>query len=440
MPPSVETPTLEAAPEPIAPALDSALPESVRAVVPKQDYAATVDQFFKEPAKAPAPPPAAPKAEAPKPPAEPAVKPKTQSVADKLAERAAAPKVKAEDPPAAPKAEAPKADAPPPEKSPEDEVEIDARAANSTKESFLKLKTITKGVRDQLIAKDREAHDLREKLAAAAIAPTTQQLAELERLKAEHKALSDRMLVIDTENHPAFKQQYVEPRNQAIAAAKELLEANEIKDADLAKLINLPRGELGRAVGELTKNLPDLDRAEVAQNVLQAWKLNEAGRAALKSASSTYQGIRQKTEAEQHQLFASRWTTTAGAGPVKLEIAADATPEQRAEFEAFNTDVEAIRTRAEQIALAPLSEEQVADHAIKSSAYDFHLKHVQPQLLKAITERNETIAELTRQLENYRSRNPNRDIAPTPAGSAEPAKGAGAGSIEELANSMYPGR
>ena len=453
MPASVETPT-EAAPETALPsAIESVLPESVRSAVQPPDIGSVVDQFFKEPAAAPKPAAPAPKpaeSVAPKP-TEPAVKPKTETVAERLAARAAKPKVPAEN--ADPKKEEAKpGDAPKPEgtdpakepeapKNPEDEINLDPKAHPATAENFKKLRTITKGVRDQLITKDREVQELKSKLQAASVAPTTAQLQELEKLRAEHKALSDRLLVLDTQNHPKFQEQFVLPKQAALAATKELLEASGVKDADLAKLIDLPRGELGKAVAQLTKDLPDLDRSEVASNILQAWQLNEAGRAALKQANQTHSSIRQRTEIEQKQLFESRWgETVKDAAPVKLEIPADAAPEVRAEYEAFNADVEAIRTRAEQIALTPLTEEQVADHAIKSSAYDFHLKHVQPQLLKAIEARNETIARLTSELEKYRSRNPNRDIRPTPtdAGNATPAKTAN--SIEELADSMYPNR
>lgn len=420
MPPELATP--EAPPESAIPANLDVLPESVRAAAPKQNLEAEVDKFFTKPSApaAPKPPAAQPAAQ---PPAEPGVKPKTETLADKLAARAAKPKVPAEGakpdakPSEAPAPEGQKSAAQEAKKNPEDELDLDTKASTAARENFAKLRSITKGVRDQLINRDRELTELRTKLEAASKAPTSEQLARLESLEKEHKALSDRLLLIDTQNHPQFKAQYVAPREAALATAKELLEANGVQGADLNKLLAMPRGDLGKAVSEIVKTLPDLDRSEVSQAVLQAWKLNQAGDAALKNASQTYQGIRQHTVEQQKQLFNSQFERlTAGHQVAKLEIPADASAEVRAEYEAFNKDAESIRTHAEQIALEPTTEDRIVEHAMKVAAYDFHLKHVQPKLLAAINDRNEVIARLTSELEGFRARNPNRQIAPIPGG------------------------
>lgn len=435
--PPIETPDAPPA-EAAEPINTDVLPESVRAAAPKQNLEAEVDKFFQKTA-ATTPPPAKPAA-----PKEPGVKPPTETVADKLAARAAKPKVPAENQEpkpseAAAKPEAKPTETPAPEakKNPEDELELDQKASTAARENFSKLRNITKGVRDQLISRDRELTDLKAKLEAASKAPTSEQLKKLEQLEKEHKALSDRLLLIDTQNHPQFKAQYIAPRDAALTSAKELLEANGVANADLNKLLALPRGELGKAVGELVKSLPDLDRSDVSQAVLNAWKLNQAGQDALRNAGDTYQGIRQKTVEQQKQMFNSQFDAiTKGHQVAKLEIPVDASAEVRAEYEAFNADADALRANAEKIALEPTTEESIVERSMKVAAYDFHLKHVQPKLLSAINERNEVIARLTRELDGYRARNPNRQIAPIPGGSHE-AAAPQADSIEAVADRIF---
>lgn len=439
MPPVEDPPVAPVAPSPDA---SSVLPASIAKVVKPADFGAIADQFGAPDSSRPvAPkPPVAPKAE-PKVELEAPVAPK--GIADRLAAKQAAPKVPAENQPPkteviAPKVEPKAGDQPPPAaKNPEDDLELSEKSSEVARENFKKLKGITKGVRDQLITKDREVTELRAKLETAAKAPAAVDTEKLTRLEAEHKALSDRLLLIDTQNHPTFQQQFVAPKNAALAAAKELIPAE--KNVDLAKLLALPRTELGRAVAEITKDLPDLDRADVSQSILKAWTMEQQGNEALKNASTTYQHIRQKTEAEQRQVFEQAWVKVAPAEQIAtLEIPADATPEERQSIETYNQESQGLRTRAEQIALGKIGEGDVASHAIKAASYDFHVKHVLPRIGREYGQLQLENQRLQKELDGYKSRNPNRDLAPLPGTREVPApKG---DSIESVANAMFPSR
>lgn len=418
MPPTEEPPveTLE----PAAPSVN-ALPESVAAVVKKADFESIADQFHPKET-----PPIEKKDETIVP--ETVVEKKPVTLAEKIAARAAKPKVKAEGETIVPPKEEPAV-------NPEDKLELDAKSSTVARENFKVLKGITKGVRDQLITKDREVSDLRTKLEAATKAPTTVDAAKLTRLEAEHKALSDRLLLIDTQNHPTYQAQFVAPKNQALQAAKELLPAE--KAGDLNKLMSLPRSELGKAVSELTKDLPDIDRADASQSILAAWKLEQAGSEALKNAGATYQNIRQKTETEQKQIFGQRWQSVAQEERIELlEVPADADAETRTDIEAYNADAAAVQTRAEQIALGKVGETDVADFAIKASAYDFHVKRVLPRIGREIGQMQVVINRLTKELEGYRSRNPRRDITHIPGVDNRPPP-AKVDSIEAAADAHF---
>src|SRR4029077_18319455 len=103
---------------------------------------------------------------------------------------------------------------------------------------------------------------------------------EIEGLKAREKAASDRLLVMDLENHPNFKAQYIEPKNAEVARANELLAAHGVK-GDITTLLSKPRSELGKAVAEMVKDLPDFDRVEVAESVRKAYGLEQQSKLAL---------------------------------------------------------------------------------------------------------------------------------------------------------------
>lgn len=409
----------------VEPVVANPLPDSVAGALPKvaNDYG--VDAFFKDD-KSPAPVVAEKPAVVSTDDAPPA--PKTSLSAQLAAKNK--PKVEA------PKAEAPKVEAviPPVVENPEDKLELDAKASTATREHFKTLKTVTKDLRGSIAAKEAEVAELRAKLEAAAKAPSAAEAAELAKLREESKALSDRLLLIDTQNHPKFKAQFVEPKNAALASAKELLGE---KGNDIGKLLNLPRAELGKAVQELTKDMPDMDRLDVAAHVKRAWELEQAGKDALGKAGDTYSAIRSKTVEEQKQLFGSRFDKIApvlSEHLVKLEIPANATPQQRQEIEAFNAAASNIRASAEKVALGAVDDDAIVSHAAKSAAYDFHIGHVMPRLSQEISEMQEVIAGLTKELSMYRGKNPNRGISASLADSAPSGKPQ---TIEELADAHF---
>lgn len=421
------------------PADISAIPESANVQPAEKDYG--VDKFFPSDDAQPAPQPAPTKKadaissdDAPPPKKDAAPAPKPQTLAEKLAAKAKPAEKPAETPD--PKAEKPAETAP--TTFEEDQLDLDKKASVPARENFAKLKGITKTIRGQLVAKDREVAELRSKLEAGSKAPTAEQSAELERLRSEHKALNDRLLVIDTQNHPSFQAQYVAPKTAALTAAKELLG----KDVDLAAMLTLPRSEFGKKVSELAKDLPAFDQTDFAQHMRNALQLEQGGRQALAKASETAQAIAAKNGAAQKQVFQQRWDAMrgpVGEHIVKLEVAPDAPADVRSSIEAYNQAVEQLSVNAEKVATAPMDEASIADHSIKAAAYDFHIGHVMPRLSQEIGQMQDTIRQLSKELEGYRSRNPKKDIGPSTGKSGADKVDPASMTIEQLADLHYNG-
>ncbi len=258
-------PAAAGAPAPVVPTkTDDRLPEGTKVVNTMQ---ADIDKFFDEPTPSPAA--ALPAVVPVAAPAAPAV----GSVAARLAAKA---KPASAIPPVPAPAGAPAAD------DPVATIEAEMRAHNRNwkpAEGWEKLKTTLRTESERRTALERELSETKTKIAATPIV-AGMTADEIEQLKSREKSASDRLMVMDLENHPSFKAQFVEPKNLAIASAQELLAANGVK-VDVHTLLMKPRAELGKAVVEAIKDLPEFDRVEVAEHIRKAYAIDQAAKGAL---------------------------------------------------------------------------------------------------------------------------------------------------------------
>jgi hypothetical protein len=401
------------------PSHKSVLPEGL-----KVDHGHSADEFFARhqeanglsapapvaPAAAAAPvapvvPPVAAATVAP----EPSSVPVKGSMMDKLAAKAK---------PAAPAVPAPVVPAAPSAANPEDQISLDPKYSPAAHASFAQIKGIAAGLRDQLNAARETERQLKAQLDAAKSATPVPDVAEIEKLRAENKAFSDRLMLVDLREHPKFQSEFVAPQQQALQTAKELLVANGKSD-DISRLVDLPRGELGKTLSEITKDLPDLDRRDVTDSVYKAWTIAQQASSALSKSRETYGALRNQTDATQKQAFERTWERSAGHVAehiVELEVPDDATPEVRASIEADNAAFKGLRTVAEQRAFGPATSEVVAENAIKSAAYDLHIQRVMPRIIKEYDSLLTLNRQLAGELQAIRDRNPNRQIAGVAAG------------------------
>lgn len=250
------------------------------------------------------------------------------------------------------------------------------------------------------IATKRET-ELREKLNAA---PESEDMA---RIRSEHEAMSKRLMVLDLQSHPKFSQEFIQPRDSALAAAAELLPG-----ANVAALLNLPRAEFGKAVSEAASKLSAFDQTDFASHMRTAYQLKQRGEQAMGKASEINQALRQQTVNGHKQAFDGTFAKTIGSmvGVKELTVPADATPEQRAEADAFNAGFRNIRSAAEQIALGTSDPEGIARASIKAATYEWQVKSVLPLMAKTIKQKEARVAELEGQIAAIKSRNPNSQM------------------------------
>lgn len=397
---------------PTPPASDSKLPESANikpAAVVAAEMRADIDRYFDGQDGAPAVvTPKLPPGEA-IPAALPEVKigakPEPPPVGSLAAKLAAAKKPAPVD--------APKADVPLPVEDPIAKAEAEFKAHNPKWKPADGWNTVKSALQAQ---KERTAQlekDL-EAAKARASAPVLAGLSvgEIEQLKQREKEASDRLMLVDLENHPAFRAQYVEPKQSEIARANELLSAHGIK-TDVASLLQKPRSELGKAVSELVKDLPDFDRVEVADAVRKAHQLDQGAKQALGNSKELQKGLQAQTVQRQREAFARRWAPVSaalGEHIIELEIPAEATPAERASIEDYNNSLKSLRTKAEEIAFSPLGDEAIAEAAMKAAAYDFHIGKAMPRILSEYEIVVNMNRQLVEELRAIKGRNPNHAI------------------------------
>lgn len=259
---------------------------------------------------------------------------------------------------------------------PEDKISLGEKAAPETKKHFETMKGLTKQLRSDLAAKEVRIKELESAGSNAALP------ADYEKLKAEHKAFSDRIAVLDLRSHPDFARQFTEPKAKIVGALNTVLSDNQVEGSDLTALLGRPRAEFMKSASEIAEKLPDYERFEFLAGARQLYQLSQAEQQALGQSAELAKGLQAKTLEAQRAAFGKTWQKLGGMGEVlvKLEADADATPEQKTAVDAYNKALDAVRTNAEALAFSPGNEEVAAQTAVKAATFDFFVNHAIPRM------------------------------------------------------------
>lgn len=304
---------------------------------------------------------------------------------------------------------------PAPDADPVDAMKL---AANATPESVARFSDLAK------VAKERKASvdTLTKRIAELEAAPKTQsaaapaEAAEIERLRQEHKSATDRLAILDLQNHPDFTRQFVEPKKNALAMAGEVLQYNGKEGVELAPLLAKPLKDFNAAVSEFTKDMNTADAATVAQSLRDARSLHSQEQAALGQSSELRAQLQSKTALEQKRAFEE---VAGGILPnfAKMEITEtmDATAKESAIN--YNKSVDTLRQRAEAKAFGKVTEKDVARMAFADAALDHMVQHAIPALEAHNARQNEIITALTTELDGLRGKkSPNVSLSAQPPG------------------------
>ena len=256
-----------------------------------------------------------------------------------------------------------------------DKMELGEKASDNARTNFAKLREVAKQERLAKAALEKQLADLKtqqETLAKAA----PQDTAEQERLRAEHKAMADRLALVDLKNHPDYVRQYEVPKTAALAEAKEVLDYNEIP-ANLESLMGKSLKEFSAEVSKLTKDMNSMDATAVQTSLRNAWKINNDATSALSKSQELAKALSEKSAHAQKQAVEKVWGTFKEAESIlaKRPVPEGATPEELAEITSYNEAVQDLRSNYERNAFGRMTEEETAKMALKATTFDFIQTH-----------------------------------------------------------------
>lgn len=256
-----------------------------------------------------------------------------------------------------------------------DRMELGEKASDNARTNFAKLREVAKQERLAKAALERQLADLKtqqETLAKAA----PQDAVEQERLRAEHKAMADRLALVDLKNHPDYVRQFEVPKTAALAEAKEVLDYNEIP-ANLESLMGKSMKDFSAEVSKLTKNLNSMDATAVQTSLRNAWKINNDATSALSKSQELAKALSEKSAHAQKQAVEKVWGTFKEAESIlaKRPVPEGVTPEELAEITSYNEAVQNLRPNYERNAFGRMTEEETARMALKATTFDFIQTH-----------------------------------------------------------------
>ena len=256
-----------------------------------------------------------------------------------------------------------------------DKMELGEKASDNARTNFAKLREVAKQERLAKAALEKQLADLKtqqETLAKAA----PQDTAEQERLRAEHKAMADRLALVDLKNHPDYVRQYEVPKTAALAEAKEVLDYNEIP-ANLESLMGKSLKEFSAEVSKLTKDMNSMDATAVQTSLRNAWKINNDATSALSKSQELAKTLSERSAHAQKQAVEKVWGTFKEAESIlaKRPVPEGATPEELAEIASYNEAVQGLRSNYERNAFGRMTEEETARMALKATTFDFIQTH-----------------------------------------------------------------
>jgi hypothetical protein len=312
---------------------------------------------------------------------------------------------------------------------PHEKAELPANASPEAKQNFANLKASMK--KDWLAEKNARAQ-AEQQLATYRTAQPADQT-KLTELQTQLQAAHDRLMILDTQNHPDFVKQYVAPKTQALTAATEVLAYNNI-ELDAAGLLAKPLKDFSAAVAEATKNMNSMDANTVQSELRNAYRLAGEERKALANAGDLHKAIQSKAAQAARDAFEAVTKEMSGSDFLaRFETPEGASPEEKAANDAYNSGVDGIRASAEKYAFGKLDEKAVGSLAYKGAMLDFMQSHVVPRLSAEYAKLKASHGELLEQLKAVKG-----DRAPNPAGERAAGDGA-APTVKEMVDKAFRG-
>ena len=259
---------------------------------------------------------------------------------------------------------------------------------------------------------------------------------EVNNLRQQVKDLSDRLRVVDLQNHPDYQEQFVKPSEAIRSEIAEILQAQEIEGVNVNDIISKNGIEFAKALSAASEDMTGYFQRRFEAAVEKLHGIEQQRKSALETSGKVLEGLNQKSAQERQQIFDSTYSKVIGPAEGLLqpkEVDPSAPEDERAAIEAYNADLAALKENAMKLATQPASAEHVATSAVKAQLFDLMGKHVMPQVQKEFTE----LVKLNRQLVSRLKSAQGLKRAPAP-GSTRRDKGGVDETSDEFLKNLFP--
>lgn len=335
--------------------------------------------------------------------------------------------VPAAEPAKAPDAAPPKTDvapiAPPAPAAPPAEVDhfSDVKPADITKPRAEEWNTLKKLSNEKLTAAEKRAIAAEQQLEALKKTPVAE-AAELERVKTEYQQAKDRLAILDVQSHPDFISNYVKPRDEALAAAKEIIGYTGAEAGDLNKLLTLPQKDFNAEVAKITEKMNSMDATAVQTSLRQAHQLKNREAMAMQDSQKLRQALEEKAVLKQREAFEEVYKEVGyDSGYLIPQIPEGTPPEDVAELTGIAEAMKAAKTNAEKYAFGKLTAKEAAQLAAKAAHLEVHVQKVIPYMYKDRTRLVEQNKALLAELTQLKAAKATPAVSSTPAPAAAPS-------------------
>ena len=269
---------------------------------------------------------------------------------------------------------------------------------------------------------------------------TPAEIAEVEKIKGELKAMKDRMAVLDLPSTPEYFNQFTKPKDAALTEAKEVLNYTGKEQTNLNAILGLQQKDFTAKVAELTKDMNIVDANIVINGLRTAYKIGGEERAALAQASDLKAGIEAKYAAQNKAAFEEEYRVLGVESLMKpFEIPAGTSAEDRAVIEKANADMVKVRAQAESNAFGRLTPKTAASMALKAAMFDQHMTVRAPMFQKGLAVLQAKLAKAEGELQAIKAAKGLGSFA-APAGPAAKPNATFDEKKPSLLDAAFPGR
>tara|TARA_R110001606_G_scaffold24327_4_gene80609 strand:- start:2955 stop:4142 length:1188 start_codon:yes stop_codon:yes gene_type:complete len=244
----------------------------------------------------------------------------------------------------------------------------------------------------------------------------------LKELEETNKTLSDRLKSSDIKSHPEFEEKFLKPEKAARERLQKIIEDDELSDVQLDELLSLKGRKFNQELSDISERLTPLARVRFIAQIDAITETRAAAEEALADSDAFTSTANERSGVERKASF-DRVSASYEGSILPRTAADDASDEEKASVESWNTSLAGVRETAEKALFGATDNDAISGMAIKAGMSEFMVEHVIPHIGavadREIATRDTRIGELEGELKRLTDADP--AIKPSSGGGGDTA-------------------